>query len=125
MATKEKHLISFRGFRRMTVEDAERLRAVKVSPNRKCNEDLSNTPDVIKEMFAPDPETGNPSSEFYIRMQGDDDVARYIDDYFMRQLPQSPVTDDSELALESAKSRFESKLEYADRLRGFLNKDVK
>ena len=111
--------INFRGFRPFSEEEAEKLRKSRLT-KQSDEVYVSHTPDVIQEMFAPDPLTGNPSSDFYIRARADSDICNYIDKYLQSQIIDSPVSEDSQLALETAKSRFESAQVYADRLRQFL-----
>lgn len=122
MATNK--TIRFRGYREMTIEEANELRGV-TRPPVKEDLDVTHTPDVIQELFAPDPETGNPSSDLFIRASADSDVRDYIDKYLMHQQQIAPVTDDSSLALDSAKSRFESNEEYFTRIKELISNDSK
>lgn len=115
MATKtnDSLLIRFRGLRQMTKEEAEKLR----------NEVRVLIPSVhehtlFDEIFAPDPLTGNPNSELYVRLQGNPDIRDYIDKYMAQQISVPKVgEEDAELALDLQKSRFESANEYLDRVR--------
>lgn len=124
MSTKKVNTIGYRGYRHMTEDEAVKLRQQKTF-YEKLFEDVQQSPDIIRELFAPDPSTGNPSSDFYLRAQSDSDVRDYIDKYMQSQLVDSPRTSDIDLALDSAKSKFESNDEYFKRLQELVSKDVK
>lgn len=124
MATKKVITISFRGYRRMSDDEAKNLRQQKTF-TEKLFDDVQQTPDVIRDMFAPDPATGNPASDFYIRSQSDSDIRDYIDKYMMSFVTDSPRTSDVDLALDSTKTRFENNDVYFKRLQELVSKDSK
>lgn len=117
--------LGYRGYRQIPIADLEILRDVRKPVSLPVEVEASSVPDIIQEIFAPDPLTGNPSSDFYIRASADSDVRDYIDKYLMQQVLDSPRTSDSQTALDFVKSRYESAREYADRLRSMLAGDAK
>lgn len=124
MATKKVIIFGYRGYRHLSEDEALKMREQRQF-TQKMFEDINQTPDVIREMFAPDPATGNPASDFYIRSQSDSDIRDYIDKYMMSIVTDSPRTSDVDLALDSTKTRFENNDEYFKRLQSLVNKDVK
>lgn len=85
------------------------------------SEDSSPTNPLITEIFAPDPVTHLPHSDLHIVMSNDSrpEVAQFIRDQLMQPLGDCVRTDNEDDALEMVKSRHESFVEYAERLRSF------
>lgn len=76
--------------------------------------------ELVSLIFAPDPRTGLPRSDLSVIMSKDSapEVAQYIRDNLMQVRSEGvSAGDDADLALASIKSREESIIAYAERLR--------
>lgn len=109
--------VSFRGYRPMAEEDKKALRLdpfekPPVSPK---------SHDLLDEIFAPDPITHNPSSDLLIRLSADSEVRDYIDNYINNRVFDVPKTDDKDLALNTTKSKFETRKAYFERIKVLIN----
>lgn len=108
--------ISFRGLRSMTEEEAAKLRVPRSS-------DLvfSYENSMLDDIFAPDPVTGNPNSDLFIRLQGDPSMREYIDKYLSSPVLSVAKIDEEhkDLALQYTKSKYESASEYLSRIQRF------
>lgn len=111
--------IRFRGLRVMTKEQAEKLR-----DNRRLNIEKSTIDenDCLSAIFAPDPITGNPASDLYFDCKNNNELRQYINDELQRFHLDTPKTSNVDDALAFTKSIFESRQEYAKRLRDFVAK---
>lgn len=116
MANTEKvqvRQIRFNGLRVMSEEQAAKLRV----PRSFVLSEQVHENTLLDEIFAPDPVTGNPNSDLYIRLQGDPTMREYIDKYFSQQIPSTKIDESNkDLALEMTKSRYESAQEYLQRI---------
>lgn len=112
----EPRIISFRGIKSMSVEDAQKLR---VSRHDVVNIEHENS--MFDDIFAPDPVTGNPNSDLYIRLQGDPTMREYIDKYLSNPVPSVAKIDEEnkDLALNMVKSKYESASQYIERIRKY------
>lgn len=73
-------------------------------------------------IFAPDPATGNPSSDLALTTRtSSPELQRYISSVLHRPVPSSAGIDDPDLALDMQKDPFESFEVYANRLREIVN----
>lgn len=114
--TNSQRVISFRGIRSMSVEDAQKLR---VSRHDVVNIEHENS--LFDDIFAPDPVTGNPNSDLFIRLQGDPTMREYIDRYLSNPVPSVAKIDEEnkDLALNLVKSKYESASQYIERIRKY------
>lgn len=73
-------------------------------------------------IFAPDPVTGNPSSDLALTTRTNSpELQRYIQSVLHNPVPSSAGIDDPDMALDMQKDPFESFEVYASRLREIVN----
>lgn len=112
----EPRIISYRGIKSLSVEDAQKLR---VSRHDVVNIERENS--MLDDIFAPDPVTGNPNSDLFIRLQGDPTMREFIDKYLSNPVPSVSKIDEEnkDLALNMVKSKYESASQYIERIRQY------
>lgn len=112
--------ICFRGLRSMSEDKAYVLRnanlGIDIVP---CN-NVEDTP--LKAIFAPDPVTGNPSSDLYFDCKSNNELRKYIEDQLQSFHLETPKTSSVDDALTLTKSPFESRQEFVERVRSFVSK---
>ena len=108
--------IAFRGLRIMTETEAEKLRVP-----RSADLDFSHENSILDDIFAPDPVTGNPNSDLFIRLKGDPTMREYIDKYLSNPVPSVAKIDEEnkDMALQFTKSKYESANEYLSRIQRY------
>lgn len=100
-------------------------RPVKVRFSRAClnrgaaGSDMSP---LMQQIFAPDPITGIPSSDlaFVLSKDAAPEVSQYIRDNLLRPIGSVSSCDDADAALDMTKMRRETGVEYADRIRSYI-----
>ena len=109
-------VINFRGLRSMSETEAAKLRVP-----RSADMDFPHENSMLDDIFAPDPVTGNPNSDLFIRLQGDPSMREYIDKYLSSPVPSVAKIDEEnkDLALQMIKSKYESANEYLSRIQRF------
>lgn len=112
--------IGFRGVHHYTEDEATKLR--NFTFEKPVKSDVVSENSVLREIFAPDPITGNPNSDLYFQLGADPNLKEYIASELQSFQANMLKTQDSDEALNTTKSRFESVQEYANRLREYVSK---
>lgn len=122
-------LIKFPNYSHLTREDYDKMIASSInSPKISVVESSNSEQDsLINFIFAPDPLTGVPRSDLAFSMSKDisPEVAQFIRDNLQRPIEMNERTENPDLAIDTIKSRSETLIEYADRIKEIVNKDSK
>lgn len=95
----------------------EALQSEKIAPQYDESRQFVEDP-LLTLIFAPDPVTGNPSSDLALTTRTNSpELQRYIQSVLHNPVPSSPGIDDPDMALDMQKDPFESFEVYASRLR--------
>lgn len=97
------------------------VEAAKLRVPRSVDLDFLHENSMLDDIFAPDPVTGNPNSDLFIRLQGDPTMREYIDKFLSNPVPSVAKIDEEnkDLALQMTKSKYESANEYLLRIQRF------
>lgn len=107
----------FRGLRPQTT-DEKRVLSQKLNPVENNVVHDSSLLDVI---FAPDPVSGNPSSDLFMDLQADPNLKDFVRRELQSVRLEMSKTDDVNLALDFTKTRNETKERYLERLQGYFS----
>lgn len=112
-------VITFRGLRKMTESQAEQLREHVVYNVDVIKEHHENT--LLDDIFAPDPVTGNPNSDLFVRLKGDPTMRDFIDKYLSSPVPSVAKIDenDKDFSLNLVRSKYESVENYLKRIKDY------
>lgn len=112
--------ICFRGLRPMSEDEAKVLRNANLALDIVPSENVEDSP--LNAIFAPDPVTGNPSSDLYFDCKSNNELRKYIEDQLQSFHLDTPKTSSVDDALTLTKSPFESREEFVERVRSFVSK---
>lgn len=115
--------VFFRGLAQYTEAEAEKLR--NFTSQKPVKREVVSENSVLREIFAPDPFTGNPNSDLYFQLGADPKLKEYIASELQSFQANMLKTQDIDEALTTTKSRFESVQDYANRLRDYVSKQEK
>lgn len=93
----------------------------KIAPQYDQSRQFVEDP-MLSLIFAPDPATGNPSSDLALTTRTNSpELQRYIQSVLHNPVPSSAGVDDPDMVLDMQKDPFESLEVYANRLREIVN----
>lgn len=117
--TKEQKLIRIHRF-----SEFQGINDIKLTSHKLPIENNMPLDPLLCEIFAPDPRTNLPHSDLHVIMSRDSrpEVAQFIRDTLMQPLGDGIRSDNEDDAIEMVKGHNESFIDYAERLRAFVEK---